>query len=157
MTLTKSEANRLNGKKGGRPKGRKNDATIEKEIARKAYEQWVLNKLDPLFQRQLLAALGVVFIYRKEHHGTGASKRIEHVQLTEDYEIADALDRIANNENGFSADDGFCYIMAKAPDTRAIDSMLNRSIGPAAQKIEHSGPDGGPIPVQGVEVAVRKV
>lgn len=156
MALTKAEANRINGKKGGRPKGRKNDRTLEREASRKAYEQWVLDKLNPLFQAQLLAALGQVFVFRKEHHGTGASKRIEHVQLTEPIEIADALDRIANDENGFSTEDGFCYVMAKAPEFRAAEAMLNRGIGTPAQHLELTGKDGGPMAIQGVEIAVRK-
>lgn len=156
MSITKAEANRINGRKGGRPKGRKNDKTIEREAAKKAYDQMVLQKLEPVFQSQLVSALGVYFVYRKEHYGTGASKRIEHIQLTEPYEIADALDRIANGENGFSSEEGFCYVMAKGPGDRAIDSMLDRAIGKATTVIATEDAEGKRLPITGVDITVRK-
>lgn len=68
MTLTKAEANRINGMKGGRPKGRKDNKTLEREAARKAYEQMVLENLRPLFQKQLLLANGVNYVYRIDRH-----------------------------------------------------------------------------------------
>jgi hypothetical protein len=41
------KASKENGKRGGRPTGRRNNATIEKETARKAYQQMALERLRP--------------------------------------------------------------------------------------------------------------
>lgn len=125
-----------NGKKGGRPTGRKNNATIEKEAARKAYEQMVLKNLQPIFRKQLWLAMGKTYVYRIDRHGKGSTLRIEHVLLEHPREIADALDILANHDpNGDEEGNGFYYIVTKDPENRAIDSMLDRSIGKPVQKI----------------------
>lgn len=133
-----------NGLLGGRPKGRKNNATIEKEEARKAYQQLVLQNLRPLFSSQMSLARGVSYVYRIDRHGKGSTLRIEHVLLEDAREIADALDIIENNDpNGDEEGNGFYYVTTKAPENRAIDSMLDRSIGKPAQPL--SGDKENPL------------
>lgn len=124
-----------NGKKGGRPTGRKNNKTIEREAAFKAYQQMVLEQIAPLFRKQLWLAMGKTYVYRKEKHGTGASMRIEHVLLENPHEIADALDTIANHDAQDDEAEGFVYITTTPPDNSAIKDMLDRSIGKPTQKI----------------------
>lgn len=123
-----------NGKLGGRPKGRKSNKTLEREAVNKAWQQLVLENMRPLFRKQLWLAMGQTYVYRKEKHGTGASMRIEHVLLEEPHEIADALDTIANHDEQDEDANGYVYIVTKPPENRAIDSMLDRSLGKPVQK-----------------------
>jgi hypothetical protein len=121
----------------GMKPGQKTKKTIEKEAARKAYQQMVLENLRPLFQKQMWLAMGQTYVYRVVHHGKGANLRIEHELLEEPHEIADALDVIANHDpNGDDDGNGFVYVTTKAPDNRAIDSMLDRTLDKAAQPLK---------------------
>ncbi len=52
------ETSRRNGKKGGRPKGRKNNATLEKEAALAAFQERVRKNIEPLFDAQMTLARG---------------------------------------------------------------------------------------------------
>jgi hypothetical protein len=125
-----------NGALGGRPKNRKNNKTIEREAAREAHQQLVLENLRPLFQKQLLLAMGTTYVYRIDRHGKGSTLRIEHVLLENPREIADALDVLANHDpNGDEEGNGFVYISTKPPENRAIDSLLDRTLGKATQTI----------------------
>lgn len=143
-------------KKGGKrpgagmPKGKVTQKVLEREASRKAFQQLVLENLRPLFHKQLWLSMGQTYIYRKEKHGTGASMRIEHVLLENPHEIADALDTIANMDEQ-DENEGFVYIVTKPPENRAIDSMLDRSIGKASDKVEPFGTDGGEIVVKMVQ------
>lgn len=128
-----------NGKKGGRPSGRKNNKTIEREAARNLFEQMVRENIRPLFHSQMTIASGITYVYRIDRHGKGSTLRIEHVLLEDPREIADALDIIANHDpNGDEDGNGFYYVTTRAPENRAIDSMLDRSIGKATQPIDHT-------------------
>lgn len=130
----------------GKKKGSKHKKTLEREAARKAYEQMVLENLRPLFQRQLLLANGVNYVYRIDRHERkGQPVRIEHVLLESPSEIADALDLIMNEDFQDPHETGFYYVTTKAPEGRAIDSMLDRSIGKPAQPI--SGDKDNPLEV----------
>lgn len=132
----------------GRQTGSKNKKTLERDAAIKAYQQLVLKNLQPLFRKQLLLAMGQVFVYRKEKHGTGASMRIEHVLLENPHEIADALDKIVNNDANWPNEDGFVYVSAKSPEHASIKDMLDRSIGKAADKLDlTSGGDKIVVPL----------
>lgn len=120
----------------GMKKGHKTKKVLEREASRKAYEQLVLKNLKPLFYKQLLLAMGQIYVYRRDKHGTGASMRIENVLLENPREIADALDTIANNDPNWSHEDGYVYVVTKSPENRAIDSMLDRSIGKPMQSTD---------------------
>jgi hypothetical protein len=94
-----------------------------------------------LFEAQLTIAKGSVFVYRiVRHRVKGEPTRIEHVLLTDPQEISDAFDTIVNlDPNGDESDNGndFVYVVTKAPDNRAIDSLIDRVFGKATQK--HAG------------------
>lgn len=55
---------RENGKKGGRPPGRKNDKTLLLEAEHEAFQQLVLQNLRPLFDAQLNLAKGLSYVCR---------------------------------------------------------------------------------------------
>ncbi len=131
--------------------GQKTRKTIAREAARAAYQQLVLQNLRPLFSSQMALARGVSYVYRIDRHGKGSSLRIEHVLLEDPREIADALDIIENGDpNGDDEGHGFYYVTTKAPENRAIDSMLDRSIGKPAQPISGDPDNRTPIPIMHV-------
>jgi hypothetical protein len=50
------KASRENGKKGGRPKGRRSASTLEREAVLRAFNQRVMRQADRLFHAQMMAA-----------------------------------------------------------------------------------------------------
>lgn len=129
------------GKLGGRPKGVKNAATIERDVARQEFAQLVLQRIKPLFHSQLSLAHGVQFVYRIDVHGGGPNTRVEHVLLEDPIEIAAALDTIANEDPNGDLDNqrhGYVYITARAPENKAIDSLYDRVFGKAQQSVDHT-------------------
>lgn len=54
----RAEHARINGKKGGRPKGTLNKKTLEQKEAQAIYRQMVFAKLEPIIEAQLAIALG---------------------------------------------------------------------------------------------------
>lgn len=135
----------------GRPTGLKNKKTLEREAARKVYEDLVRQNVKPLFDFQLSLARGVSYVYRIDRHGEGSKERVEHVLLESPQEIADALDVIANGDpNGEDGGNGFVYVTTKAPENRAIDSLLDRGIGKATQVLATEDDEGTRLPITGV-------
>src|ERR1051325_547376 len=105
-------ASKENGKLGGRPPGRKNNATIEKEVAKKQFQQLVLQRIMPLFQAQMALAQGVSYLFRIEEGPKGGK---EHVIVTDPDEIGDILAQMAQQETGAGQfNDKFFYISTKA-------------------------------------------
>lgn len=100
--------------KGGRPSGRKNDATLDREESRKAFELLVLERLRPLFEAQMTLARGVSYLYRIKKTKNGE----EHVLVTSQYEIGKVLEKIHVGGAG-TVDGEYFYITTRAPENRA--------------------------------------
>lgn len=154
-------ASRQNGAKGGRPPGRKNDKTLLLEAEHEAFQQLVLQNLRPLFDAQLSVAKGASFIYRITEGPRGGKSDPELV--TDPDEIHEAIQAIAagggegeitEETNDETTHYRYYHITTKAPETRAIDSLIDRAFGKSVQRI--AGGDGGPIQIQGVTISVRK-
>lgn len=119
-----------NGKKGGRPPGKKNKKTLEKEAALEAFQKRVRNQIDPLFDSQYSLARGVSFLYKIVETGKGEKKKREHVLITDPQEIKDYLD------NNLDEEDGYYYITTEKPDNNAIRDMLDRTFGKSPQALD---------------------
>lgn len=152
-----------NGKKGGRPKFRKNNATLEREAVAAAFKQRAMRAADLLFDAQLTLARGQTYLYKIEKElqtGPKGGKRYVNSKprlVTDQWEIEAYLEgQITQGDADDDTDPNatYYYLTTKDPDGRAIDSLLDRSIGKAAQPI--TGEGGGPIQIQGVEIAIRK-
>ncbi|MEK6281861.1 MAG: hypothetical protein AABN95_16025 [Acidobacteriota bacterium] len=131
----------------GKPRGSKNKATLEKQKVAEAFNQRVMVKADALFNAQLLLALGSMKVFRiDETEGEKGKTKREHVHVTDPHEIKALLDE----HDGLSGTvDGVYYYFADVlPDNKAIEGMLNRSLGKPTEKHEHGGSDGGPITVK---------
>jgi len=142
VSLERIEKNRINGHKGGRPKGSKAAKTLEKEKTLEAFKQRVFRASSRLFTSQFQSAIGVTFVYRIDR--LGKNKEIEkHILVEDPKEIETALNQIEAGENG--GDNGYYYISVKEPDVRASSVLLDRAYGKPTESIEHSGRDGRPM------------
>lgn len=119
----------------GRKPGSRNAETLERDRVLRAFRERVQRHADDLFNAQFSVARGVSYVYRIDRQG----EREVHNIVTDPEEIKRFLDG--------SATDTFYYITTEKPDNKAIDSLLDRTFGKAAQAIEMSGPDGEALPV----------
>ncbi len=133
---------RANGKKGGRPKGKKSLKALERDAVQRAIQQQIMEKAPELVRAAMIPAMGVNFVYRidetKNEKGRVVHK--EHVLVTDPHEIKTALDQI--EEGSTHPDDQYYYISAEKPDFRAVQMLFDRSLGKAKESVEHTNPDG---------------
>lgn len=150
---TKAEQNRINGKRGGRPKGKKSLKTLEKEAVLKAFRERAMKHADILFDAQLTLARGQTFLYKIEKElviGPKGGKKYINSRpklVTEQWEIEAYLAREveegdADDENDPNAT--YYFLTAKEPNNNAIEGLLDRTFGKATQSIELTPKD--PIP-----------
>lgn len=123
----------------GRPKGSLNKDTLEKKKVEEAFTRRVLNAADRLFNSQLALAEGTTYLYKIVETGSGKDKKREHVLVTDPDEIKQVLDEA---EGTGIVDDTYYYMTTKAPDNKAIDSLLDRAFGKAVMKLGGTGDDG---------------
>lgn len=124
-----------NGKKGGRPKGKKNKKTLEQKEALTQFQERVRKSIDPLFDAQFNLAHGCSYLYRVDEEWEGKVKKRKHVLVTDPEEIREALDAI--DEGDF--EEGYYYITTEKPENNAIRDMLDRTFGKPKQSMEVEG------------------
>ena len=123
----------------GRKKGKLSQVSIDRLVAEKEMKQRILQNLHPLLNAQLNVARGATYMYKIVESGEGKNKKREHILVTDPSEIKDILDE-TDGACGASEDGEYYYMTTKAPDNRALDSLLDRAFGRARQNI---GLDGG--------------
>ena len=134
----------------GRPKGAVDPLTKKKQLAEKRLKSRVFRVMDKLLDQQLSLAQGVTHLFKIEEtkDAKGRVTNREHVMVTDPEEIKRFLDK-TNGGYGGTIDEGpdaeYYYVTTKAPDNRAIDSLLDRAFGRAPQAVEVGGKDGGPL------------
>lgn len=145
------KAARENGKKGGRPKGTKSQATLEREEVLKQLRQKVMTASDELFIAQMSLARGYFYLFKIEKKlivgPKGGKKwvplppkRVENLWEIEAY-LCGLVDQSYDpHDNDPSAT--YYYIVTKDPQNAAIDSLQDRVFGRATQAVEVSNPDG---------------
>jgi hypothetical protein len=74
-------ASRQNGQKGGRPQGRKNDATLEREAQLERLRQRVFEAFDPLINAQLSLARGVSYLFKEDISDDGSRAKPKGAEL----------------------------------------------------------------------------
>lgn len=111
----------------GRKPGGKNRKTLEKQAVMEAFNQRVLNQADALFNAQFRLAVGSQKVFRIDEIKEGNKVRREHTLVTDAEEIKDLLDE---HDGGDGVVDGnYYYFQTVMPDNRALDSLLNRTLG----------------------------
>lgn len=142
---TKDEILKENQKKGawggsrpgaGRKLHSKNPSTIEREEASRQFKDRVAKNVDRLFNAQLDLAIGEKYLMVITTIGSGAKQRRETSIVTDPDLIKKFLD-----EELEDTDTEYYFMSTKPANNMAIDSLLNRSLGKAPDKIEmeHSG------------------
>ena len=134
LSQAKADAARKNGALGGRPSGRKNTATLEREAVQRAVDQRVMQLADRLLQAQLAVAEGVSFLMRKPKTGTGKTTVVRDEHTIRKYFDGD-----------LEADEADWYfIAAERPNADAADRLLNRGLGKPTEHVHHSGQISAP-------------
>ncbi len=121
----------------GAPKGTVQRRTLEKSAVARQLRERTMAQADNLFNAQLAKAVGSVMVFRvdEEEIGGGKTKRV-HTHITNPDEIKRVLD---GNEGGAGrVGTDYYFVTNIPPDTRAIDSMLDRTFGKAMQPVEVS-------------------
>lgn len=153
------EQARINGKKGGRPKGTRTKAGLERDKVMAAWRQRVFSFADNLLDAQMTLARGQTFLYRvdKEFVNTGKGpqggfyRKKKPVLVEDEWEIRAFIEGEVEGANPHDDDDGgaaYYYMTAKEPSNQAIDSMLDRAGGKAVATTQIQGAGGGPLEVK---------
>lgn len=144
----KAEIARKNGRKGGRPKGRKNDKTLEKESVATALQQRVLSIADRLLDKELQLAMGQMYLYKIEKYYEGKKlKRKKPKLVTEEYEIAAWLEKYVNGEVELNTDPAATYyfFVVRDPNIGALRGLRELAIGKQVQPISFDDSEGKSI------------
>lgn len=147
---TSAEQLRLNGMKGGRPKGSVDKKTLMKLREKKRMDEMIVRKTAPLIRAAMSRALGQIFVYRidevydedttrvlkngEEQVVKGKLRSRKHVRVTDPDEIQEALDKMEGEGHGGDNDE-YYYITTKEPDSQTIDMLLSRPYGKAKESI----------------------
>lgn len=107
----RAETARANGRKGGRPKGRKSTGTLEKEAAREFVRQRVTAELGPLLDSQIQHAKGLKYLVTRD------KKTGKFVRVTE----AMARRKLGTNEETIE-------VWEKDPSSHAFQELMNRAL-----------------------------
>lgn len=113
---------------GGKPKGYKAPATIEKEFERERLRQLVCAELEPMTQAQIAHAKGVHYMVLRHKDGT-------FTRATDVKQLDAAL---ASGAEAFN-------IFTQAPNTQAYTDLVNRALDKPAEQLKVTGEDGGPV------------
>ena len=123
------DASRQNGLRGGRPSGRKNDATLEREAQLERLRQRVFEAFDPLINAQLSLARGISYLFKEDINDDGSKGK--PILVVDPEEIRAYL---AEDYNALSTT--YYYITTKAPENAALKDLWDRALGKPAQMLE---------------------
>lgn len=120
----------------GRPKGSLNKLTKEIRDSEKQYKRRVAGMADKLLNVQASQALGEKNLFVTRTTGSGKNKRRE-TTMVEDVEV---VKQYLNGDFDGQSDE-YYFIATKSPDTKALDSMLDRTYGKARQSVDVTSGD----------------
>ena len=115
----------------GRPLGSMNKSTREQKEVENYYKDRVKDSIESLVNSQMNLAKGIQMLFKIHTNSKGERSKPELV--TSQSEIEEYL------AGDYDDSEDYYFITTKAPDNKALDSLLDRTIGKASQKIEHSG------------------
>jgi hypothetical protein len=119
----------------GRPKGAKDAVTYTKVAVAKAIHQRVMQNADKIVNAQLTKALGSVMVFEVvEVKGKDGKPKVEHVLVRDPDKIKAVLD--TGEGVNCSVEGSFYLVTEVPPETKAGDSLLDRTFGKAQQSIE---------------------
>lgn len=125
--------------KGGRPPGKKNQSTLEKEEVLKQFRLRVMKAADMLANAQLGLAKGSQYLYKIEKEQVigpkgGITYRNKKPELvTEQWEIEAYLEGIDEPKDNEAT---YYFLTTKDPENQAIEALLNRSLGKPTESVD---------------------
>lgn len=130
-----SKSRRGGARKGaGRPKGKMEQATINRLKIKKAFEDRIHANADRLLNAALTKALGESFLFHKYTVGSGTKARTETEIVTD----VDTIVAYLNDELD-NLDDEYYYISTKPVDMVAVKELYDRAFGKPKQTVEDTG------------------
>lgn len=119
----------------GRPRGKKNKATLEKERVYAEYKNKIMHHADQIFQEQKKMAFGSYECYMVEYYKDEVTGKVKknHVHITDPELINDILD-----DPELKQGDNYVLVRTVEPDKYTLDSMLDRAFGKATQVVEQT-------------------
>ena len=108
------------GNQGGRPKGRKNAATLSKELAREAQRLMITEHLRPLTEAHVNNAIGIKHLMLRDPK-TGKFERVK------DEEGIDAA---------LKSDGEAVWIYTKDPSVEAFKTLMDRALDKPVEQIQ---------------------
>lgn len=112
----------LNNPPGGRPKGRKNNSTISKELAREAFRAFIASHAEELHAAQIANAKGIQYLVGREKK-TGKFVRLKQEQV-------EAV--LAGEDNQYA----YLEVWDKDPSTPAYTDLMNRWMDKPAEQVQ---------------------
>jgi len=129
--VPKPHTSRTNGKKGGRPKGRPSQQTLNKQAAEAEYRAFLHAHHQRLWTAALEAACGSFVLFRRTKDGVE--------QVTDPAEMA----RLLAQPPGKGRE--HWYLERRRPDAQLMKELHHRLMGPPTQMVEVSGTASVPI------------
>ncbi len=145
-TAFESLKNNSNSKRGGarpgagRPKGKPNQATIDRMAVKKAFQERVAAHADSLFNAQFRLAVGEAFVYHVYYTGSGKNRK-KHTEIVRNPELIRELIDEHGDNLGFGTKDSndqdhYYFVSTTAANNQALEALLNRSFGKADENID---------------------
>lgn len=140
MSNKKKITSAQNGKKGGRPKGKKSVVTLEREEALKQFRQRVTDATHHLLNAQMGLAVGSQYLFKiKTHKG----QKSDPILVKEQWELEAYLRGDFEDEEFKKGDNTVYYFLTtKDPDNRALEALFNRTHGKPQESLAVTNPDG---------------
>lgn len=121
----------------GRPKGTKNQATLEKEKVLAEVRQRIMRRAQSILDSQFSIAQGTQYLYLVKSEKIGNKLFKQKPELVTDEEIIRAyIDGEFGNGESLNDNENYYFITTKEPSNQAIDSMLNRAFGKATDNVD---------------------
>lgn len=133
--------NRINGKKGGRPKGTLSDETLAKQESMRIIRERVFGATNRLINAQLGSAIGSQYLFKILTDAKGSKS--EPIRVEDEDEIISYLRGDYEPEGElYDPKHIYYFLTAKDPETKASEALLNRVHGRATESVELTNPDG---------------
>lgn len=124
----------------GRPKGSLSKKTLEQRMVQAAINQRIMMNADKLFNAALSLAVGQQMLMVVVTEGEGKNAKRHHEVVKDEEIIKQYLDwNEGFTDEGPGDDNHYYYLSTEKPDIRAIDSLMNRGLGKAPDKLEITG------------------
>jgi len=134
---------RENGKKGGRPPGKKTERIIQRDAVLKAYRDRIAGLANDLLNSQLTLARGQTYLYKiekeilKDKKGNVIKIQRKKPQLvTNTTEIEDFLENKIENGEYEDPEATYYFLTTKDPDGQTITALLDRTFGKPTQSVD---------------------